>query len=110
MKSRKAGDRATLFGSGRWQQRGNKREETPTMSRKVTVRVMREAPCLSTKPWLGVTQVRSGRQRGSNDGHRDKPTTSSKATGRVTRVIEKTHVSKGFSMAMSLMGVSLLFL
>jgi hypothetical protein len=109
MNSRKAGDRATLFGSGRWQQRGNKREETPTMSRKVIVRVMREEPCLSTKPWLGVTQVRSGRQRGSNDGHRDKPTTSRKATGRVTRVIENTHVSRGFSMAVSLMSVSLLF-
>jgi hypothetical protein len=109
MKLRKAGDRATLFGSGRWQQRGNKREETPTMSRKVTVRVMREELCLSTKPWLGVTQVRSGRQCGSNDGHGDKPTTARKATGRVTRDIEKTHISRGFSMAMSLMGVPLLF-
>jgi hypothetical protein len=105
MKSRKAGDRDTLVRSGRWQRRGNKHKETPSLSRKVTVRVMREEPCLSTKPWLGVTQVRSGRQRGSNDGDGDKPTTSRKAIGRVTRVIEKTHVSRGFSMAMSLMGV-----
>jgi hypothetical protein len=53
-------------------------------------------PCVG-KERLGV----SGYERGSYDGHKDKPTTSTKAVVRVTRVIYEIPISMGFSWAMS---------
>jgi hypothetical protein len=47
-------------------------------------------PCVG-KERLGV----SGYERGSYDGHRDKPTTSTKAVVRVTRVIDEIPISRG---------------
>jgi hypothetical protein len=38
-----------------------------------------------------------GCERGSYDGHRDEPTTSTKAVVRVTRVIDEIPISRGFS-------------
>jgi hypothetical protein len=79
-----------------WRTRGNKHEDTRTMSRKVTVgNASRRRAMLINKTVIRVTQVGSGHQRGSNDRHEDDPTTSGKAAVRVTRVIDETCVSRG---------------